>query len=564
MRTRDTLPVNNLGPDLPDEAELAALRGWYAGLDARASVARYLGERRASGASSRGVLGRIRRQLVAYALARLRADLAAVFVVRPTKTSGERVARAIEILRSLPVPLPSITDEIEMWLPPRVVAALHAHDIRTLADLTVRIPRRRRWWSAIAGLGVAGARRIETFFAAHPTLTKRARALIAAAPSGNIVPWEQLRVPHEVDGSRGQFRAPQAACLLNASNDYEAIQSWLSLHESAATQRAYRKEAERLILWAIVERSRALSSLTTDDAIAYRGFLRRPTPRDRWVGSSRPRHSVEWRPFTGPLSARSVAYALNVLSALFRWLVEQRYVLANPFAGVKVKSHALRAGLDVSRGFSEGEWLLIRTLADGLEWSYGWSVPAAQRLRFLLDFGYATGLRASELISASLGDIRRDEHGDHWLHVLGKGGKLGKVALPPLARIALDQYLVQRALPVTPARWNPTTPLVASLEEDRGIESTRLWRVLRRFFVLVADAIQNERPATAEKLRRASPHWMRHTHASHALARGAELIMVRDNLRHASISTTSTYLHSDEVQRARQFDQAFAALNFKR
>ncbi|WP_322038480.1 site-specific integrase, partial [Burkholderia cenocepacia] len=73
-----------------------------------------------------------------------------------------------------------------------------------------------------------------------------------------------------------------------------------------------------------------------------------------------------------------------------------------------------------------------------------------------------------------------------------------------------------------------------------------------------ATAPRHERPATAEKLRRASPHWMRHTHASHALARGAELIMVRDNLRHASISTTSTYLHSDEVQRARQFDQAFA------
>lgn len=564
MKTRETLPVNNIGPGLPDEAELAALRSWYAGLDARASVARYLGERRASGASSRGVLGQIRRQLVAYATARLRADLAAVFVSRPTKTSGERVARAIEILRTLPVPSPSITDEIEMWLSPRVVAALHAHDIRTLADLTVRIPRRRRWWSSIAGLGVVGARRIEMFFVAHPMLTERARALIAAAPSGNIVPWEQLRVPHEVDGSRGQFRAPQAACLLNASNDYEAIQSWLSLHESAATQRAYRKEAERLILWAIVERGRALSSLTTDDAISYRGFLRRPTPRERWVGPSRPRHSVEWRPFIGPLSARSAAYALNVLSALFRWLIEQRYVLANPFAGVKVKSHARRAGVDVSRGFFEGEWLLIRTLADGLEWSYGWSVPAAQRLRFLLDYGYATGLRASELVNASLGDIRRDEHGDHWLHVLGKGGKLGKVALPPLARTALDQYLVQRALPVTPARWNPATPLVASLEEDRGIECTRLWRVLRRFFVLAADAIQDERPATAEKLRRASPHWIRHTHASHALARGAELIMVRDNLRHASISTTSTYLHSDEVQRARQFDQAFAALNFKR
>ncbi|CAM2198507.1 Tyrosine-type recombinase/integrase (plasmid) [Paraburkholderia kururiensis] len=556
METRETIPF-------PDDAELAALRAWYAGLDTRAAVTRYLGDRKAPGASARGVLGRIRRSLVTFAMSRHRADLAEMFGER-SAASGDTVARAIGILRNLPAPEPHIADEIDQWLPARVVAALQARGIRTLADLTVRIPRRRRWWTAIDGLGVAGARRVEAFFAAHPALTERARALVVTATAGDIVPWEQLRIPHEVDGSHGQFRAPQAACLLNASNDYEAIQSWLSLHESVATQRAYRKEAERLILWAIIERGRALSSLSTDDAIAYRTFLRRPTPRERWVGPSRPRHSIEWRPFTGALSARSAAYALNVQSALFRWLIEQRYVLANPFAGVKVRSHARRAGLDVSRGFSEGEWLLIRAVADGLEWSGGWSPPAARRLRFLLDFGYATGLRASELVGATLGHIHRDEHGDHWLHVAGKGSKRGKVALPPLARSALDQYLVQRRLPVTPERWRPATPLVASIAEDgAGIVSTRLWFVLKRFFVQAADSVQDERPAIAEKLRRASPHWMRHTHASHALARGAELIMVRDNLRHPSISTTSTYLHSDEVQRARQFDQAFAARHRK-
>jgi site-specific recombinase XerD len=259
------------------------------------------------------------------------------------------------------------------------------------------------------------------------------------------------------------------------------------------------------------------------------------------------------------LSARSAAYTLTVLSALFRWLIEQRYVLANPFAGVKVRG-GVKSGLDVTRGFTESEWLLVRAIADGLEWSYGWSEAAAQRLRFLLDFGYATGLRASELVGATLGDIRTDERGDHWIHVVGKGGKPGKVALPALARTALDQYLVRRGLPVTPARWNPATRVVASLEEDgAGIETTRLGRVLRRFFVLAADMVQGERPAMAAKLRCASPHWLRHTHASHALARGAELVMVRDNLRHASISTTSRYLSGDEEQRARQFDQAFRA-----
>jgi site-specific recombinase XerD len=82
---------------------------------------------------------------------------------------------------------------------------------------------------------------------------------------------------------------------------------------------------------------------------------------------------------------------------------------------------------------------------------------------------------------------------------------------------------------------------------------------MRRFFLQAADVIQAEQPVTAEKLRRASPHWMRHSHASHALARGADLTSVRDNLRHASIATTSVYLHSDEIKRARQIGAAFAA-----
>lgn len=42
MKTCDTLPIDKTERGFPDEAELAALRSWYAGLDARAAVARYL------------------------------------------------------------------------------------------------------------------------------------------------------------------------------------------------------------------------------------------------------------------------------------------------------------------------------------------------------------------------------------------------------------------------------------------------------------------------------------------------------------------------------------------
>lgn len=555
-------PARAAQDGFPDASALAALRAWHEGLSAREAVARYWGDKRADGQSSRAILGRTRRALARFARRRHREDMAALF--ERTGEQGAKGARdlqrAIEQLRALPEPMPLIADEVGRWLPARVSGALEAHGIKTLAELTVRIPRRRRWWAVIPGLGQAGARSVESFFARNPELTERARALVAREAPHDVVPWERLQVPEQFDGSLGVFRAPPASCILSADNDYQAVQAWLSLHESDATQRAYRKEAERLILWAIVERGKPLSSLTTEDAVAYRAFLRHPTPRARWVGPSRPRGSPEWRPFAGPLSSRSLAHALSVLGALFRWLIEKRYVLANPFAGIKVRGGTRTAALDASRAFSNGEWTWIQTIADGLEWSHGWSVPAAQRLRFLLDFGYACGLRGAELVGQSLGQIQLDGRGDHWLELVGKGGKRGKVALPSLAREALDTYLAQRGLPTTRSRWDPATPLLASLAEDgAAITPARLRVVMRRFFEAGAKAVEAEAPATAQKLRRATPHWLRHTHATHALECGAELTTVRDNLRHASVSTTSTYLHGDEVKRARQLEGVFAA-----
>ncbi|CAG2138080.1 Tyrosine recombinase XerC [Cupriavidus campinensis] len=548
----------------PDADSLAALRAWHAGMSSRAVVTQYLDADRIQGQSSRGIVGGIRRQLAAYARYRRREDLAVLFEFAAADRSARarEADQAIETLRTMPPAVPAIADDIGMWLSPGSVAALRAQDLHTLADLAVRIPRRRQWWATIPGLGVSGAKRIEAFFKNWPDLTVRAQALVAVEPRGMIVPWEQIgRLPHEVDGSLGQFRAPRETSSLSADNDYAAVQAWLALHESPSTQRAYRKEAERLILWAIIEKDRPLSSLTTEDATAYRNFLREPSPRERWVGPARPRSAADWKPFTDGLSPRSAAYALQVIGALFRWLVQQRYVLANPFAGLKVRGGAKTAALDVSHAFSEGEWMITRSIADGLEWSYGWDAAAAQRLRFILDFTYATGLRASELVGATLRSIETDVHGDHWLHLVGKGAKAGRVALPPLARNALDHYLVERQLPVTRALWEPATPLVGNLglDESGGITGARLWMVMKRFFATAADQLEAERPATAEKLRKASPHWLRHTHATHALARGAELITVRDNLRHASVSTTSLYLHGDSIKRARQMEDAFGA-----
>lgn len=546
----------------PDYASLAALRAWYEGLSARVAVERYLSHRRVQSQSSRGILGRIKRRLICIAESNTRDDLAAVFADRNASClqRGASVHRAIEALRALHCREPRVNDDIGIWLPTRANRALKRLGITTLAELTLRVPRCHLWWADIEGIGPASARDIEALFSNHPALTEAARRLVERYQPSRRVVWQQIRSTSSRDGSRGRYRAPKSRCLLSVTTDRDAIEAWLAMHEPETTSRAYRKEAERLMFWANLERRRALSSLNTSDAIAYRTFLRSPVPRDRWVGPRQTRLSDGWSPFFCRLCPSSVAYALSVLSAMFRWFVEQHYVVANPFAGVTAGA-ARSSGLMRVRFLQEDEWRFARQIANELSTHHGWSVEAAQRLRFILDFELATGLRATELIHARIGDVIFGDAADVWLRVVGKGRRTARVALPPLATQALQTYLQQRGLPADPRRCNRNLPLVPALGRNQSVSvsGTRLRAVMKRFFRLVAERIRTTDSSVAHKLERASPHWLRHTHATHALACGVELRNVRDNLRHASIATTSRYAHSDDLLRMQQLRGAFAA-----
>jgi integrase/recombinase XerD len=55
-----------------------------------------------------------------------------------------------------------------------------------------------------------------------------------------------------------------------------------------------------------------------------------------------------------------------------------------------------------------------------------------------------------------------------------------------------------------------------------------------------------KRAAIAAGLKNAlnvSPHWLRHSHATHALDAGVPLHLVQATLGHESLDTTSKYLH---------------------
>jgi hypothetical protein len=115
---------------------------------------------------------------VAFAIGRARDDLAAAEVGTPeSKVADKATLAAIDSLRDLPLPRPLAGDAVERCLGYRLARPLHAAGVPTLADVTLRVPKRRRWWTGIVGIRPAGAPVIEAFFALQIDRLEVAKAL---------------------------------------------------------------------------------------------------------------------------------------------------------------------------------------------------------------------------------------------------------------------------------------------------------------------------------------------------------------------------------------------------
>jgi len=240
-----------------------------------------------------------------------------------------------------------------------------------------------------------------------------------------LVPSQAL--PPALSGCTGTNRASSSvARQIAANDDVAAIGLWLAeYHDSPHTFRSYRKEAERLLLWATQVRGKAVSSLTREDVIAYEAFLAQPPAA--WCDASLSRRGEHRRLFVGPLAERSRRQALGILAGLFNYLVRAGYLAGSPFV---LQRRRARRGTrrTIERYLDRALWEDVLRVVDGWPQETGRDRQRYERVRWTLRFLYETALRAAEAAAAGESDFQHIR-GRWWLHTVGKGGVEGTIPL---------------------------------------------------------------------------------------------------------------------------------------
>lgn len=238
------------------------------------------------------------------------------------------------------------------------------------------------------------------------------------------------------------------------------------------------------------------------------------------------------RGWLGDLDARDLARAtiqrrLSAARTFLKGLVDEGRLDVNPAVGLRQR----RSARHLPGVLSEEEIGRLLAAPDV-------SVPLGTRDRAILELMYSAGTRASETVGLDRAHLDLDRG---VARVLGKGRKERLVAIGSFAKDALVEYLSD------PRRPAPTTAAVDALFlSQRG---TRL--TTRSLENIVAKHV-----LAAGIHRRATPHTLRHSFATHLLDRGADLRSVQELLGHENLVTTQIYTHVSVARLAEIYEKA--------
>lgn len=218
----------------------------------------------------------------------------------------------------------------------------------------------------------------------------------------------------------------------------------------------------------------------------------------------------------------------SALKSYFKYLQKYRGLEQNPMEKVPVPKVGKKLPV-----FLEGRE--TERLFDRLEWPEDFP---AQRDRLMLSLLYNLGLRRSELIGLTLGDL---DWSGRCLRVMGKGSKERIVPFGPELGQEIRNYLELRGREFgTPVAGD------ALLVTDKGKEfyPKLVYNKVRHYLGLVSSQLN------------LSPHVLRHTFATHLANNGADLNAIKELLGHSSLAATQVYTHNTIEQLKEIYRQA--------
>jgi len=218
------------------------------------------------------------------------------------------------------------------------------------------------------------------------------------------------------------------------------------------------------------------------------------------------------------LAKSSVTRTVVAVRGLHRFMVAEEQRSDDPTADVEMPR--------VPRGLPKALTLdQVTALIEGVVGND----PKARRDRAVLETLYGTGVRISELVGLSIGDL---DMNDGLMRVMGKGSKERIVPIGRHAWRALGEWFGPDGRgAMEPDRWARRSDAEAVFLNMRGGRLSRqgMWGLVRSRGLQVGLGSE------------LTPHVLRHSCATHMLDHGADIRTVQELLGHVSISTTQIY-----------------------
>jgi integrase len=467
-------------------------------------------------------------------------------------------------------------DPLAGWFAPDVAQKLRAIGALTLGDLQARLRRGGQWWRGLKGIGAGKAEviasHVDQLLEHAPMPTSMVPACVPIARIGSA------GVP-QASGIGGRNRAPVGPYrVVDADTDEAAIEVWISARcNSPKTRASYRRELTRFRLWLWSTRQLALSDAAVDDCLAYMDFL--ANVPDSWMSSRKAAPGqAGWAPFRTQPTVASQQLALNIIHSAFGWLKENGYLQLNPWnainrsLGDEDPETAEERGAMVddddptSRAFTPQAWraLVDQAEADAQAWR---TAAGARRMQWLLQFCEATGLRADELLRARRRSLFCKD--DSWhMRIYGKGKRKRRIPVPRRVIELTRIYFKSRGLdfdscpPRTHLLGATATARVKTSDmppaEAKPTETGITYPALAQSFKALVHRAARRLPADeAAVMRKASLHWLRHTHGTRSAERGMSATDIQTNLGHVDLRTATGYTRAQLRRRAELVEKAF-------